>query len=128
MAQDENLVESAFQSKINIRSYESKNGRKISWKIKRRGETTQQGKCLPCNFCKKANQLGKNCCFRDKLQCYLCKTYGHLEKDCRLKINYQVNYVEEKESEDNIFYTGEVASDETNYMWYIDSGCSKHMM
>ncbi|KAF8394079.1 hypothetical protein HHK36_020284 [Tetracentron sinense] len=55
------------------------------------------------------------------------KKFGHLQKDCRRKNNQQANFSEEQESDGNMFYACQAASEQRNDVWYLDSGCSNHM-
>jgi hypothetical protein len=69
----------------------------------------------------------------NEIECYICHNYGHKSVDCRLK-NYEpdlnspaenVKFWKKKESDK----CGLVLSAQRKMNpWYIDSGCSKHMM
>jgi hypothetical protein len=83
--------------------------------------------------------MSRQCCnnnfdlLNNEIECYICHNYGHKSVDCRLR-NYEpdlnsptenVKVWKKKESDK----CGLVLSTQrkTN-PWYIDSGCSKHMM
>ncbi|KAL3729300.1 hypothetical protein ACJRO7_026409 [Eucalyptus globulus] len=59
MAQDEDSVENAFQSKVNIRSHQSKNGGRSSWKNKRGGEIIKKGKLSTLWYLPKNKSFGE---------------------------------------------------------------------
>ena len=130
---NEDSVESAFQSKLNIQSQKSESGWKKS-KSNFKGENSRNydnqdknTKYPPCGICKKKSHLEKDCWFRGKPQCRNCKKFGHVEKVCRLKQNHQANFSENKDEDGVLFYACQAASVEKNDKWYIDSGCSNHM-
>ncbi|KAK4404232.1 Retrovirus-related Pol polyprotein from transposon TNT 1-94 [Sesamum angolense] len=58
---------------------------------------------------------------------YYAKRFGHVEKDCRLKGNYQANCIEENNSSDQLFYTCNSVTETGEATWYIDSAASNHM-
>ncbi|XP_058185851.1 uncharacterized protein LOC131303080 [Rhododendron vialii] len=60
-------------------------------------------------------------------ECYKCKKFGHVKKDCKAKSNLQAKFSKEKNGEGNLFYDCQVASEYKNEVWYLDSGCSNHM-
>jgi hypothetical protein len=62
------------------------------------------------------------------------KKYGHIEKFCRLKNEKQANYIEEqrddgseKKNDESTFYAYQSIIEKKDDVWYIDSGCTKHM-
>jgi hypothetical protein len=83
--------------------------------------------------------MSRQCCnnhfylLNNEIECYICHNYGHKSVDCRLK-NYEpdlnfpaenVKFWKKKESDKcGLVFS---AQRKTN-PWYIDSGCSKHMM
>ncbi|KAL0350166.1 UNVERIFIED_CONTAM: Retrovirus-related Pol polyprotein from transposon RE1 [Sesamum radiatum] len=99
---EENSLENAFQSKLNMRSQNSNRKEK---NFKSTMEDKKKQNMRPCRICKRTNHLEKDCYFRGKPQCRNCKRFGHVEKDCRLKGNYQANCIEENNSSDQLFYT-----------------------
>ncbi|KAL0318303.1 UNVERIFIED_CONTAM: hypothetical protein Sangu_1986500 [Sesamum angustifolium] len=120
---EENSLENAFQSKLNMRSQNSNRKEKIL-KVQWRQEKQNM---RPCRICKRTNHLEKDCYFRGKPQCRNCKRFGHMEKDCRLKGNHQANCIEENNSSDQLFYTCNSVAETGEATWYIDSAASNHM-
>ncbi|KAK4402482.1 Retrovirus-related Pol polyprotein from transposon TNT 1-94 [Sesamum angolense] len=121
---EENSLENAFQSKLNMRSQNS-NRKEENFKSTM-GDKKKQN-MRPCRICKRTNHLEKDCYFRGKPQCRNCKRFGHVEKDCRLKGNYQANCIEENNSSDQLFYTCNLVAETGEATWYIDSAASNHM-
>ncbi|KAK4389380.1 Retrovirus-related Pol polyprotein from transposon TNT 1-94 [Sesamum angolense] len=124
---EENSLENAFQSKLNMRSQNS-NRKEENFK-RTMGDKKKQNKgtYVPCRICKRTNHLEKDCYFRGKPQCRNCKRFGHVEKDCRLKGNHQANCIEENNSSDQLFYTCNSVAETGEATWYIDSAASNHM-
>ncbi|KAK4408463.1 hypothetical protein Sango_0427300 [Sesamum angolense] len=124
---EENSLENAFQSKLNMRSQNS-NRKEENFKSTM-GDKKKQNKgiYIPCRICKRTNHLEKDCYFRGKPQCRNCKRFGHVEKDCRLKGNHQANCIEENNSSDQLFYTCNSVAETGEATWYIDSAASNHM-
>lgn len=71
-------------------------------------------------------------------QCYICKKYGHIAKDCWYNEEQQANMVAANEPEDNaegqhLFMIQHALMTPTHdtsnaySLWFIDSGCSNHM-
>ncbi|CAA0830320.1 Unknown protein, partial [Striga hermonthica] len=130
---ENDTIENAFQSKLNLQSQNFKiGGRRFGENNKnknqgRNNNNQQKGKYPPCGVCKKTNHLEKDCWYRDKPQCKNCGKSGHVEKNCRAK-GYQVNFSEENEKGENLlFYANYVTSEEKNDIWFLDSSCSNHM-
>ncbi|KAL0393153.1 UNVERIFIED_CONTAM: Retrovirus-related Pol polyprotein from transposon RE2 [Sesamum radiatum] len=121
---EENSLENAFQSKLNMRSQNS-NKKEENFKSTL-GDKKKQN-MRPCRICKRTNHLEKDCYFRGKPQCRNCKRFGHVEKDCRLKGNHQANCIEENNSSDQLFYTCNSVAETGEATWYIDSAASNHM-
>ncbi|KAL0393107.1 UNVERIFIED_CONTAM: hypothetical protein Sradi_2533500 [Sesamum radiatum] len=121
---EENSLENAFQSKLNMRSQNS-NRKEENFKSTM-GDKKKQN-MRPCRICKRTNHLEKDCYFRGKPQCQNCKRFGHVEKDCRLKGNHQANCIEENNSSDQLFYTCNSVAETGEATWYIDSAASNHM-
>ncbi|KAL0299067.1 UNVERIFIED_CONTAM: hypothetical protein Sradi_6566500 [Sesamum radiatum] len=121
---EENSLENAFQSKLNMRSQNSNRKEK---NFKSTMEDKKKQNMRPCRICKRTNHLEKDCYFRGKPQCRNCKRFGHVEKDCRLKGNYQANCIEENNSSDQLFYTCNSVAETGEATWYIDSAASNHM-
>lgn len=138
---EDSVLESAFQSKLNMKSQNSKNDWEKPEESSRGGESSrnngyprerdQQKKNSqypPCGICKKSSHLEKDCLFQNKPQCRNCKKFGHVERFCRLKRNHQANFSEDHEDESSVmFYASRPGSSEEWSKWYVDSGCSNHM-
>ncbi|KAL0316667.1 UNVERIFIED_CONTAM: Retrovirus-related Pol polyprotein from transposon TNT 1-94 [Sesamum radiatum] len=121
---EENSLENAFQSKLNMRS---QNSNRKEENFKSTMEDKKKQNMRPCRICKRTNHLEKDCYFRGKPQCRNCKRFGHVEKDCRLKGNHQANCIEENNSSDQLFYTCNSVAETGEATWYIDSAASNHM-
>ncbi|KAL0393227.1 UNVERIFIED_CONTAM: putative mitochondrial protein [Sesamum radiatum] len=121
---EENSLENAFQSKLNMRS---QNFNKKEENFKSTLGDKKKQNVRPCRICKRINHLEKDCYFRGKPQCRNCKRFGHVEKDCRLKGNHQANCIEENNSSDQLFYTCNSVAETGEATWYIDSAASNHM-
>ncbi|KAL0336076.1 UNVERIFIED_CONTAM: hypothetical protein Sradi_4819500 [Sesamum radiatum] len=121
---EENSLENAFQSKLNMRS---QNSNRKEENFKSTMEDKKKQNMRPCRICKRTNHLEKDCYFRGKPQCRNCKRFGHMEKDCRLKGNHQANCIEENNSRDQLFYTCNSVAETGEATWYIDSAASNHM-
>ncbi|GKV51302.1 hypothetical protein SLEP1_g57970 [Rubroshorea leprosula] len=61
-------------------------------------------------------------------QCHFCKKHGHIEVNCWEKAKQQANFVEEKEVEENLFLTYLIPNVSNFDLWFLDSGCSNHMI
>ena len=67
---------------------------------------------------------------RDKnaIQCYKCKKYGHIARNCEVKD--QPNFHEEDANDgENLFVTYLAADNDagvSSEVWHLDSGCSGH--
>ncbi|KAL0285423.1 UNVERIFIED_CONTAM: Retrovirus-related Pol polyprotein from transposon TNT 1-94 [Sesamum calycinum] len=118
---EENSLENAFQSKLNMRS---QNSNRKEENFKSTMEDKKKQNMRPCRICKRTNHLEKDCYFRGKPQCRNCKRFGHMEKDCRLKGNHQANCIEENNSSDQLFYTCNSVAETGEATWYIDSAAS----
>ncbi|KAL0340069.1 UNVERIFIED_CONTAM: Retrovirus-related Pol polyprotein from transposon TNT 1-94 [Sesamum radiatum] len=121
---EENSLENAFQSKLNMRS---QNSNRKEENFKSTMEDKKKQNMRPCRICKRTNHLEKDCYFRGKPQCRNCKRFGHMEKDCRLKGKHQANCIEENNSSDQLFYTCNSVAETGEATWYIDSAASNHM-
>ncbi|KAL0316877.1 UNVERIFIED_CONTAM: Retrovirus-related Pol polyprotein from transposon TNT 1-94 [Sesamum radiatum] len=121
---EENSLENAFQSKLNMRS---QNSNRKEENFKSTMEDKKKQNMRPCRICKRTNHLEKDCYFRGKPQCRNYKRFGHMEKDCRLKGNHQANCIEENNSRDQLFYTCNSVAETGEATWYIDSAASNHM-
>ncbi|KAJ4764255.1 polyprotein [Rhynchospora pubera] len=136
----ENSLESAFQSKVNVKEGSNQNVNKGETsrggggygrgRGRGRGGGRGNGDGKFCNFCKKPGHLEETCYNKGKPQCYNCKRYGHKQKECRDKNKEQANYTEEKKNgggNGSTFYACQAAVEKKDDVWYVDSGCSNHM-
>ncbi|XP_074289437.1 uncharacterized protein LOC141614589 [Silene latifolia] len=81
-----------------------------------------------CKICGKSGHSVEDCWFKGKPKCYRCQKFWHKEKECRVKnLQQTANFMEEKESEGNMFYACQSATEYKNDVWYLDNGCSNHM-
>ncbi|KAL0327845.1 UNVERIFIED_CONTAM: hypothetical protein Scaly_2217100 [Sesamum calycinum] len=68
---EENSLENAFQSKLNMRS---QNSNRKEENFKSTMEDKKKQNMRPCRICKRTNHLEKDCYFRGKPQCRNCKS------------------------------------------------------
>ncbi|KAK4397017.1 Retrovirus-related Pol polyprotein from transposon TNT 1-94 [Sesamum angolense] len=73
---EENSLENAFQSKLNMRSQNS-NRKEENFKSTMGDKKTKNMR--PCRICKRTNHLEKDCYFRGKPQCRNCKSSRNRE-------------------------------------------------
>ncbi|KAI5322344.1 hypothetical protein L3X38_031416 [Prunus dulcis] len=88
----------------------------------------QEGSKPQCKVCSKFH-FGE-CRYKGKPKCYNCDKFGHLARECTAGKNVQkANYANQMEVTGNLFYANStiVATNVTGE-WYIDSGCSNHMI
>ncbi|CAL5340443.1 unnamed protein product [Camellia sinensis] len=71
-------------------------------------------------------QSGEQRNYKNGVQCYHCKRYGHIKADCWYK-DQQVNYAAENEESSKLFMTHFDPNNTSSDVWFIDSGCSNHM-
>ncbi|CAL9020204.1 unnamed protein product [Prunus brigantina] len=81
-----------------------------------------------CKLCSK-HHFGE-CRYKGKPKCYNCDRFGHLARDCTVNKNVQkANCVNQMEVTGNLFYANCTTIEiKTNGEWYVDSGCSNHMI
>jgi len=70
---------------------------------------------------------------KSQVQCHYYKKYGHYANECRKKqydINNKpsLNFTKENQNHDSMFLYYNVAQEKPSDIWYLDSGCSKHML
>ncbi|XP_008231555.1 PREDICTED: uncharacterized protein LOC103330726 [Prunus mume] len=68
--------------------------------------------------------------YKGKPKCYNCDRFGHLAKECTAaKTVQKANSANQLEMTGNLFYANStVTGPRVNGEWYIDSGCSNHMI
>ncbi|KAL0295323.1 UNVERIFIED_CONTAM: hypothetical protein Sradi_6841500 [Sesamum radiatum] len=74
---EENSLENAFQSKLNMRS---QNSNRKEENFKSTMEDKKKQNMRPCRICKRTNHLEKDCYFRGKPQCRNCKRFDTWKK------------------------------------------------
>ncbi|KAH0636428.1 hypothetical protein KY290_036873 [Solanum tuberosum] len=99
----------------------------------------RRSKYPPCPYCKKTNHTYKFCWYRPRVQCKLCKQFGHVDKVCKTnqnqpaKVQAQPAQVTEnvEDSEEKLFGASIVGecnvAPQDHYVWLVDSGCMHHM-
>ncbi|KAK3021680.1 hypothetical protein RJ639_047104 [Escallonia herrerae] len=86
-----------------------------------------EGSSRKCHIREKDNHSAKDCWFKEKPRCHDCGGFGHVKKDCRATNNQQAKCAEERGDEDNLSYACQSIMEHKNDVWFLDSGCSKHM-
>jgi len=136
----EQSIESAFQSRLNVKEQSKQSpaaggsfrggrfGRGHGRFGRGGGRNNNNVAQTRCNICKRASHVEKDCWFKGKPQCHKCKKFGHIKKDCWLKSNEQANYTKEKSGDGSTFFACQAAIEQKNDVWYVDSGCSNHMI
>ena len=74
-----------------------------------------------CIICKKTNHASKDCRFK----CKRCKVPNHSDRDCWFQEKNKANFTEEN-GEEQLFSCMN-GQEESDNIWYLDSGCSNHM-
>eukprot|EP00253_Pinus_taeda_P025723 PITA_25723 len=69
---------------------------------------------------------------KSNVQCYYCKKYRHYANECRKKQHDMsdrpnANVTRENISQDNVFLACNMAETNSEDIWFLDSGCNKHM-
>ncbi|KAG6391565.1 hypothetical protein SASPL_149321 [Salvia splendens] len=146
LRQSEKPIESAFQSKLHLNAKSvgessfsgGQQNRSGTYGRGRGQEKTKHGgrgfhkaeNGKKCTHCGKSNHEYKDCWFKDKPKCHKCSRFGHLQKDCYANNQPQqqqyANFLEEKQSEEYMFYASQSKKQKDKDVWYLDSGCSNH--
>jgi hypothetical protein len=67
---------------------------------------------------------------KSKIQCYYCKKYGHFANEIQKRqedMRKQNAHFSESNSE-TLFITCDVAQENASNIWFLDNGCSNHMI
>ncbi|TXG69573.1 hypothetical protein EZV62_004508 [Acer yangbiense] len=129
------VIEGAFQARLQEKQNFDKGKGKMDASS---SEYAGKSKFPPCSTCKRTNHLSKDCWHKGKpqFQCNYCKRWGHKENVCRLKPNQmqpqpaqQANFTDEQpEAEDHLFTMSQACCSASKDVWYVDSGCTSHMV
>ncbi|KAM2054278.1 hypothetical protein ACFX1T_003825 [Malus domestica] len=68
------------------------------------------------------------CWLKKKPKCHKCNKFCHVMKDCRANNTQQVNCANQVKEETHMFCAYNTKVEKKNEVWYIDSGCSNHMI
>ena len=78
-----------------------------------------------CDICKKSSHTTDRCW--KKMTCNKCKRQGHIAKYCRTRDINRANFSEEEDNSEGAVYSCQIAQDEKEDTWIVDSGCTNHM-
>jgi len=92
-----------------------------------------EGKEWNQNYSRENRGRGRGRFDKINIQCYHCNKYGHFARECKLKEgnnNRSANYGNKNEeaSHSNLFLSFDKAENSPQEVWYLDSGCSNHML
>lgn len=129
---EDSVVESEFQSKLNMKSQNSKNDWENPNENSRGRESTRNNGnpkrersaeekstvSTMWHLQEVYSHLENDCWFQNKPQCRNCKKFEHVEKFCRLKRNHQAKFSEDHEDESSVtYYASQPGSSEEWSKW-----------
>jgi len=113
------------------RSQSSYKAKKKGWKNEKKSDEDdddKKEKYSSCQHCKKTNHPHWKCWWRPDVVCSSYNQKGHMEKVCKRKQQeVQIAQETDDKEEEFLFVATCFASDITNEIWLIDSGCTNHM-
>ncbi|KAI5390160.1 hypothetical protein KIW84_075471 [Lathyrus oleraceus] len=81
-----------------------------------------------CKICKSNTYNENDCWNKGKPQCHNCKRFRYIQKDYRFVNQQHASFAEGENDEGNLFFACQKAFQEDKNVWYLDSGCSNHMI
>ncbi|KAK8934594.1 hypothetical protein KSP39_PZI014788 [Platanthera zijinensis] len=131
---DNTSIEKVFQSKMMLKekkgkrppfnkNFKNQRQEKPEEKGYFKQRDTAQASGPSCSICKKQNHLTKDCYFR----CKTCKNQNHSESKCWFKTKQEAKF-SETGNEQFLFTCKGPENKDSSQLWFIDSGCSSHMV
>ncbi|KAK8921022.1 hypothetical protein KSP39_PZI020059 [Platanthera zijinensis] len=132
-------LEKAFQTKVSFRNKSEERKKFTGYKNSQHPKQKRPGDrevskhkemtstSLGCIICKKQNHATKDCFWR----CKTCKIQNHSEKNCWFKPKQEVKTeakVTEISDDQFLFTCKKSEINDSPTVWFIDSGCSNHMV
>ncbi|XP_012567534.1 uncharacterized protein [Cicer arietinum] len=95
--------------------------------------STPQVQALQAQVSKKTNQSGKKKFNKKEIQCYNCQKWGYFANECRSKKVQREDDKEQMAAEDSdsdevLLMDTTKTNDDCPEQWYLDTGCSNHMI
>jgi len=64
---------------------------------------SKYGSAKKCYFSNRLSHESKYCWYKRETQCFNCKGFGHLAKDCGVRKNQQANVIKNRKGDGSMF-------------------------